>query len=343
MRLFLSNSPRQMRQTMCRSQCSVRYLHLGNARSFTGLMLLPVWLFLSSTSIANDLIIEDKAIYASDDRREVFESGKWLRKVARSVGAIVDSRKVSRSSTGLWQLVHGATGRDQGWCDTERFIDQPTAASCTGFLVSPSHLATSAHCVQPAEDPGAPGLACANMSVVFGYALDKTGKLNSEFQNEQVYRCHSVLAGENDPVGSDWRVVELDRDVNGIDALTVYEGVSVSQNWKLSIIGHPNGLPAKIGANASVVDASTEGYFVTDLDSYAGNSGSPVITLHDGQAVVVGLLSRGAPDFEQIRVGQQECQQSRSCTAESCGGEHVTPARVLQEYALHTLQSISAQ
>lgn len=297
----------------------------------------------ANSLMSAELILEDKAIYASDDRHEVFEARQWLRSVARSVGAIVDSEKVSRSTSGQWQLSLEQTGRDKGWCETERFIDQPTAASCTGFLVSPARLATSAHCIQPSDDPGAPGLSCADVSVVFGYALDKAGELSREFSEEQVYRCQRVLAGANDPAGSDWRVVELDRDVTGIDVLTVYDGNAVSLTWELAIVGHPNGLPAKIGDNASVVDDSARGYFVTDLDSYVGNSGSPVFTKHEGHPVVVGLLSRGADDFEATRIGQQECQRSRQCTAESCGGEHVTPASVLQEYASHTFQSVAGQ
>lgn len=308
--------------------------------SMTWLLFLTSWLFCGS-SIATEWIIQDKAVYGSDDRYEVHEAGQLLQHVALSVGAIMHSRNVEQTSEGIWTLVPNITGRDKDWCETERFIDQPTAASCTGFLVSPSRLATSAHCVQPANDPGAPGLSCKDMSVVFGYALDEAGEVNNEFAHDRVYRCKNVVAGENNPTGSDWRVIELDRRVAGVDVLTVYRGEQVSLSWQLAIIGHPNGLPAKIGDNAKVVDADSASYFVTDLDSYVGNSGSPVFVEHDGQAVVVGLLSRGADDFEQASIGLDSCQQSRRCTTDSCGGEHVTPANVLREFASRTLGSIS--
>jgi V8-like Glu-specific endopeptidase len=294
------------------------------------------------SSYSTDLIVEDKAIYALDGRYEVIETPALLRQVAHSVGAIVVSRNLSQTDADRWVLSLGSTGRDKGWCETERFIDQPTAASCTGFLLSPDRFATSAHCVQPLDDPGAPGLACPNVSVVFGYALDETGQVTTEFSNNQVYRCETVLAGESDPTGSDWRVLELDREVQHIDALTVYQGEAISSAWELAIIGHPNGLPAKVGMDARVLDASPGSYFVTDIDSYVGNSGSPVFTEHQGQPVVVGLLSRGADDFEQVSNGAESCLQSRQCTVESCGGEHVTPAHVLEDFASSTVRDITA-
>ena len=41
-------------------------------------------------------------------------------------------------------------------------------------------------------------------------------------------------------------------------------------------MGHPLGLPVKYAANASVRENGVADHFVTNLDSYGGNSGSAV-------------------------------------------------------------------
>lgn len=298
---------------------------------------------LASERLASELLLDDKAIYHTDDRFEIVNASDKMQGVARSVGALVSRTSLVNVSASRWELTLNQTGRQKGWCPSERFIDQPTAASCTGFLVAPDQLATSAHCVQPENDPYAPGLSCANLSIVFGYAMSDEGRVLNQFERDSIYHCERVLAGENDPVGSDWRIIELDREAQNINTLTVYKGAAVSTHWPLSIIGYPNGLPVKYGRNARVVDASQTGYFVTDIDSYVGNSGSPVFVETDSEVIVVGVLSRGAEDYIEVNQGLDSCLQSRQCTTDTCGGEHVTPARVLEEFAVNTLDKLVVQ
>lgn len=286
-------------------------------------------------------LLDDKALYGKDDRYELVEASETIKAAAGSVGALVARTSLLELGQDKWELQSSQTGRTQGWCENERFIDQPNAASCTGFLVAADQIATSAHCVQPADDPGAPGLSCANLSVVFGYALSDSGQVLDQFSHDSVFHCKRVLAGENDPTGSDWRVFELERAAQHIRRLTVYKGVEIQRHWPLSIVGYPNGLPAKYGNNANIVDTSPEGYFVTDIDSYVGNSGSPVFVETDTDAIVVGLLSRGAADYLETSRGSESCLQSRQCTSDTCGGEHVTPSSVLARYAEKTLDNIT--
>jgi len=305
--------------------------------------LLVFLIFFCSTASAFELVLEDKALYKTDDRYELATASKKMQSAAQSVGALVNRSSLVGLENNQWRLMMNQTGREQGWCPSERFVDQPTAASCTGFLVAPDQLATSAHCVQPMNDPGAPGLACEDLSIVFGFSISPAGQVNSLFKQESVYHCKHVLAGEDNPTGSDWRVIQLDRQAQNIDTLTVYKGSDVSEQWSLSMVGHPAGLPAKYGDNAKVIDASPQGYFVTDMDAYVGNSGSPVFVESNDEAVVVGLLSRGAEDYIQINQGLNSCLQSRQCGPGECGGEHVTPARVLEEYAINAVDTLSIE
>ncbi|OQB98875.1 MAG: hypothetical protein BWX80_03903 [Candidatus Hydrogenedentes bacterium ADurb.Bin101] len=65
----------------------------------------------------------------------------------------------------------------------------------------------------------------------------------------------------------------------------------------MGVIGHPSGLPKKIafGSETRVRKNDAQGFFYANLDSYGGNSGSPVFNAEDG--FVEGILVRGNTDF----------------------------------------------
>jgi V8-like Glu-specific endopeptidase len=75
------------------------------------------------------------------------------------------------------------------------------------------------------------------------------------------------------------------------------------------------GVPAKIG-DGFVRDAD-EDYVETNLDTYAGNSGSPVFSLKNG--LIVGILVAGEDDF----VKNGSCNISKKCRPNECKGENV--------------------
>ena len=60
-------------------------------------------------------------------------------------------------------------------------------------------------------------------------------------------------------------------------------------------------------------------YFVANLDTFAGNSGSPVF---NPSYEVVGVLSRGAADYD-ARPGAN-CNDALVCPVNGCLGETVT-------------------
>ena len=59
--------------------------------------------------------------------------------------------------------------------------------------------------------------------------------------------------------------------------------------------GHPSGLPRKITANASVTDNESRTRFTTNLDSFGGNSGSPIFASPSN--LLIGILVEGRPDY----------------------------------------------
>jgi len=59
-------------------------------------------------------------------------------------------------------------------------------------------------------------------------------------------------------------------------------------------------------------------WFTADLDTYGGNSGSPVFNARTHE--VDGILVRGEMDFEF----HSGCQKSKRCGKNDCRGEEVT-------------------
>ena len=90
------------------------------------------------------------------------------------------------------------------------------------------------------------------------------------------------------------------------------------------VIGHPVGLPLKVAAGASVRDAGKIGYFVADLDTFGGNSGSPVF--NTATKKIEGILVRGDTDFIKSPAG---CTTMATYEQTSGRGEDVTKISVV--------------
>jgi V8-like Glu-specific endopeptidase len=148
--------------------------------------------------------------------------------------------------------------------------------------------------------------ACKNNKWVFDFK-----KETSEFNESNVYSCKNIIAQKYnyalDKV-EDYAVIELDRPVTDRQPLEFRKHGKIKNNVKILVIGHPMGLPMKItdGARTTTMNdkelenkkeskLARENYFTSNLDVYAGNSGSPVFNEKTG--LVEGILIRGAEDF----------------------------------------------
>jgi V8-like Glu-specific endopeptidase len=69
----------------------------------------------------------------------------------------------------------------------------------------------------------------------------------------------------------------------------------INTNAKLVVIGHPSGLPQKVSDDGQILNNKEEDFFVTNLDTFGGNSGSPVVDLNSG--MIEGILVRGEEDY----------------------------------------------
>jgi hypothetical protein len=281
-----------------------------------------------------------KVIYGVDDRRNYDnpEVSANERMAADSTAILVDATNVSYSpdhrtvNLRSGNIIDAKTGA--GLCTDvqasqlgqpqEPFYDEPNPGFCSGFRVSKDRFATAGHCIRTAAD-------CAATRIVFGFyhspvkAHPERGILAAN-----VYSCKGIVDGNEDARGADWRIIELDRDiVVGTDVIlrsrTVNPPLRVDD--KLTVIGYPLGLPVKIAKDGAVRSLGS-GFFVSELDTYEGNSGSAVFNsarLASGQLLVEGILVRGENDFAIKR----PCFISKRCPHHGCRGEDVTVASAL--------------
>jgi hypothetical protein len=106
-------------------------------------------------------------------------------------------------------------GEEMNLCPTERFVNEPSAASCTGALVGPDLVLTAGHCTSAPSD-------CENMVFGFDYLVDENQVLPGFIPTEKVYFCKEIVSSKIEN-GLDYAFVRLDREVRDRKPLRVSE------------------------------------------------------------------------------------------------------------------------
>lgn len=259
-------------------------------------------------------------VYGGDDRQEYASARPALRAVADSVAVLVEQDQVTRTRSGF-RLADALPLRnvfsDVPVCESEPFVTQPTPGFCTGFVVGDDLIATAGHCVTRAS--------CGATRFAFGFRMQGRSA-RTELGPDDVYACAEVV-GRALEARDDWAVVRVDRRIQGHPPLRLRGRGTVGDRAPLTVIGHPMGLPIKIAGGARVQDNSANAYFAANLDTYAGNSGSPV--LDASTLVVEGILARGAEDFVLHRERGGRCLVSNECSnGGGCDGQFEEVTRI---------------
>ncbi|HJL06660.1 MAG TPA: serine protease [Polyangiaceae bacterium LLY-WYZ-15_(1-7)] len=232
---------------------------------------------------------EDAIIYGDDDRVEVYATtDPLLQEIAQSaVGALVDERLVEVGAGGgltiralsLSEAVMSTFERP--YCEDQPYATQPVGADCSGVLIDDDLFMTAAHCIPTQE-------YCDDFAVVFDFYYAADGEL-AEIGPDDVYECDSIQVIS---YLRDYAILRLDREVVGRRPAPVREGSDeIRGGQRISVIGHPMGLPMKIddaGVAGTPYNDGVES-FLFAADVQGGSSGSPIFT-REGE--VVGLVSR---------------------------------------------------
>jgi hypothetical protein len=149
------------------------------------------------------------------------------------------------------------------------------------------------------------------MAFVFGFAMINESTPVLTFDESDVYFCNELIA-RLQTADSDWALIRLDREVLNHAPLVTRRTGKIPDNQDLAVIGHTLGLPRKYADNAWVQENLSPGSFQANLDTFMGNSGSPVININTYE--VEGLLFAGNPDF----VSDGDCDLSAQCPDTGC-------------------------
>lgn len=263
-------------------------------------------------------VYKPKVIYGEDNRVDLYEiQNQAVLVAARSTAAVFSTRSLKNQGT-FFEVLGKSFAEERNMCATEAFVDQPASAFCSAFLVGQDLVATAGHCVKVSD--------CATTAFAFDYALlssnnpEEARNLNSE----NVYFCDRIIKREYTTT-IDYALIQLDRPVTGRDPLKMSQNYPVV-GTELTVIGNPSGIPTKVADGAQVRRTQT-GYFVANLDTYGGNSGSAVFNSETLE--VMGILVRGERDYKYDY--QNSCNVSNICDQNSCRGEDVTHISYVQD------------
>lgn len=268
--------------------------------------------------IAQAVQDKQKSIYGVDDRVDVFDvTDQALLNDADSVVALFRASRITDNGNGTSTLQTQTFGTAHNLCAQERFRNQPVGAFCSGFLVAPNIIATAGHCAEQSD--------VTTIRFVFGFRMQNATTARTVIPNSEIYRGVRVLGRELTSNGTDWALVEIDRPVTNHRIVRIRRTGLIANGQRLHVIGHPVGLPTKVAGGAEVRDNQPSAFFVANLDTFGGNSGSPVFNSDTHQ--VEGILVRGERDF----VPSGNCNISLVCPSTGCRGEDCTRSTEFQQ------------
>lgn len=263
--------------------------------------------------------VEPQLVYGADDVRPIAFASDAIRARSAAVGIVFNDVSngsgLERQSNGRTILRTTPLRQFHTLCaETDRRVGWwPLPARSlfgTGFLVAPNVIATNAHVadVGPANDH----------RVVFTWTADREGRSRLAYEHDEIYRTTKIIAKN---VAHDWALLQLDRPVViGGRAVAPLEVSSrpPRAGTRVTIVGHPMGTTKKFAVGAIRQVDGLPRWFGTDLDTYDGNSGSPIFD-PDGVVVGVHFAAQGSSDFTKTAQG---CEVLARCSADgsSCGG-----------------------
>ena len=306
----LPNAPAKANYSDVLAKYSLDQLHdfLKNRGNKTVYGEPPELREVPSSAMAESVIYRQKSIYGFDRRKDFSDiRDPNILKVSDSVAGMFTLDHLQQNAQGV-RIVGPTLASAFNLCTGEAFEDQPVGAYCTAFVVGPDVIATAGHCVNQ----------LANSRVVFGFRKSTNGIVR-DIPNSDVYKPIQIVARKEVNDGVDFALIRLERQVTNHAPLALHTDGKIGQGMGVYVVGYPSGLPLKVATDAYVSQVNDNGYFVSNLDTFGGNSGSPVLSFSSN--LVEGILVRGDTDYQ--RTGT--CARAFVCPSETgCRGEDST-------------------
>lgn len=282
--------------------------------------LISALVFIPSICLSKEII--PSVIYGEDNRRDIFRvSSPKIDELSLSIAGMTLKQNINqRPNSTILDLLTVPYGIQHNLCKDEIYYHQPTAMACTGFLIAPDLIATAGHCAQE--------VLCPQTAWIFDFTLKGENDPLNEILEDNIYYCKRILIREKDSL-VDYGIIKLDRAVVGRPFLKLNLLKNVTTNTRLFTLGYPAGLPLKLIDSGKIRQIEKNyNFFTTDLDSFGGNSGSPVFNVKNAE--VEGILVRGESDFEWD--SEKDCRAVKRCASEACRGEGVTSIHFIADF-----------
>lgn len=251
-----------------------------------------------------------------------------IRAASQAVALIISRDVMALSNAGSsFEVGCQRLGDQYNLCQSEPFWNQPVptfglphetpraADAATAFLVAPDLVMTAGHVVE--------GSLFDDMRFVFGFSDISMPQSRLTFAASDVYAPGKLLAkvfGGADR--SDWALIRLTRSVKDITHLKLSEQQRIDDSAKVYVIGHPCALPMKVAGAAGIRNNSAPAFFISNLATYRGNSGSPVLNVDT--FAVEGILASD-PCARDFRGLPKSCKCYIPCgNDDECQGRRIT-------------------
>ncbi|WP_374030151.1 serine protease [Bdellovibrio bacteriovorus] len=182
------------------------------------------------------------------------------------------------------------------------WIDQPAVAHCSGVLIKDDVVLTAAHCLRFAP--------CKETVFLFNFQSSKTEDVISR-------TCAEVIAQEN-AEDLDYALLRLSAPILGTSVRI--SNSSPKLKGKIYTLGYPLGAFKK-KAEGQILSLDRN-IVLSDLDVFAGNSGSPVFSSETHE--LLGILVGGESDFVPSEKNPDQLVL-KVCGAADCLGEKIIP------------------
>ncbi len=241
-----------------------------------------------------------------DSRSEVsLEKDEQRLKVFSASPAVFTTKNLTLKQKS-YRLAGRLLGEKKQLCPGEKFSEQLSAARCTSVLIGKKIVLTAGHCIPDQAK-------CDATSLIFGWKgkSDRAEKAN-------VYSCKRWLGGSSSDGslnGKDFAIVELDREVKGVDPVRL-DFAALQSGEQIYTIGYPNGLSAKVSEGKITFSSEFLANATAEIDGFTGNSGGGIFGLdHKLKAIYV----HGEVDYELD--AKRSCNVVKKCESGKCAEE----------------------
>lgn len=249
---------------------------------------LALLILVISNSYAKTVAPKSGAIYGSDDRSFITNNTPTtIKEMATGIAFIVSSEYWRDYKDGTSLIYAQELSKIGNVCKEQKFAKNLAIANCTGFLVNEDTLVTAGHCIKDTYD-------CRDKKFVFGVNQAKETSSGYYVPTNNVYNCKEVVS-RMDENGVDYAVIKLNKKVPHRHIFKLSSS-DVKMGTSVYMLGHGAGQVVSFSGVGSVSYTKSEYLFGAQLDSFSGNSGSPVINTKTNE--VEGILVGGNEDWK---------------------------------------------